>query len=69
MILEAADGRVAAIEVKASSSVNDGDERSLAYLRDRLGDRFVHGVVLHLGERATPLADRLTALPIGALWA
>jgi uncharacterized protein len=40
----------------------------LRYLRDRLGERFVNGVVLHIGDRPLPFGDRLTALPISALW-
>lgn len=69
VVLEAADGRVAGIEVKASSSVASRDARGLELLRDRLGDAFAHGVVLHLGESALPIGDRCTALPMTALWA
>lgn len=68
VVLESADGRVAAVEVKAAIDVDDHDTRWLRWFRDRLGDRFVHGVVLHLGDRPLPLGDRLTALPVSALW-
>lgn len=68
LILEADDGRIAGIEVKASSSVNAKDAKWLAKLRDRLGDRFVAGVVLHTGQTSGPLGDRLAALPIDVLW-
>ena len=68
VVVEARDGRVAAVEVKAAVDVDESDTRWLVYLRDRLGDRFVNGVVLHLGDRPRPLGDRLTALPIAALW-
>ena len=68
LIAESSDGRIVAVEVKAAVDVDEHDARWLAYLRDKLGDRFVNGVVLHLGDRARPLGDRLTAVPIAALW-
>lgn len=67
-VLEARDGRVVGIEVKASVSPSADATRGLAWLRDRLGDRFVRGVVLHMGEHALPHGDRITALPLSVLW-
>jgi predicted AAA+ superfamily ATPase len=67
-VLEARDGRVVAIEVKASVSPPGDANRGLVWLRDRLGERFVRGVVLHLGEHALPHGDRITAAPLSALW-
>ncbi len=68
LVLEAEDGRVAAVEVKASSRVTGDDLRGLAQLRDRLGTSFAAGAVLHLGERAYRADDRLWALPADRLW-
>jgi predicted AAA+ superfamily ATPase len=68
-VLEARDGRVVAIEVKASVSPPADAVRNLAWLRDRLGDRFVRGVLLHLGEHTLSHGDRITAAPLSALWA
>ena len=68
VIVEARDGRISAVEVKAAVDVDDADTRWLRYLRDKLGDRFTNGVVLHLGDRPRPLGDRLTALPVSTLW-
>jgi uncharacterized protein len=68
IIAETADGHIAGVEVKAAIDVDESDFRHLIYLRDRLGDRFVNGVVLHFGERPLPFGDRLTALPVSALW-
>lgn len=59
---------VVGIEVKAATTVDRGDARHLAYLRDRLGDRFVHGFVVYTGSVALPLGDRLQAIPAAALW-
>lgn len=69
VVVEARDGRVAGVEVKAARSVRQQDFRGLALLRDRLGDSFVQGVVLHIGDHPLSFGDRLTALPVSALWA
>ena len=68
LILESGDGRVVAVEMKAARDVDEIDFRWLAYLRDRLGDLFINGIVIHLGERPLPFGDRLTALPVSAVW-
>lgn len=60
---------VAGIEVKASSTVTEGDFRGLRFLRAKLGDRFSHGVLLYTGSQALPFGDRLSAVPLEALWA
>lgn len=67
-ILEANDGRVVAVKVKASSLVTGSDFRHLRLVRERLGSRFRAGIVLHTGEQAFSFGDRLAALPIAALW-
>ncbi len=68
-LLEAPDGRVVGVEVKAAATVERSGFRHLADLRDALGERFVRGVVLHAGSRATPFGERLAALPLSVLWA
>lgn len=70
-IIESSDGRVAAVEVKASTVPRPGDAAPMASLRDRLdrvGDDFVVGVVFHTGDRRVVLGDRLVGLPIADLW-
>lgn len=69
VILESADGRVVGVEIKATASPGNNDVRHLAWLRDELGPRFVAGVVLNSGQAVYPLGDRITAVPIAALWA
>jgi uncharacterized protein len=61
-------GRVAAVEVKAGGGSDRAAARHLIRLRDRLGDRFAAGVVLHTGPRGSRLGDRLYSLPISVLW-
>ncbi len=67
-VLESADGRVVAIEVKAGSTVRSEDLFGLRHLAERLGSRFVAGFVLYTGGQSLPFGDRLRALPIDALW-
>lgn len=71
VVLEAPDGRVVAVEVKASTVARPPDAAPMARLRDRLdgvGDDFVAGVVLHTGDRRVALGDRLVGLPLADLW-
>jgi predicted AAA+ superfamily ATPase len=69
VVLEKADGSVAAIEVKASATVAASDFAALKALRDQLGRQFRAGVVLYLGEQIVPSGDRLWLVPVPALWA
>lgn len=68
LVLEASDGRVCAVEVKAGSQLNAAATRGLEHLRDRLGERFVAGVVLNSGAHAQRIGDRLAVAPIEILW-
>ena len=68
LVIERDDGRVAAIEVKAGERVRAADFRGLRKLRDALGDRFLGGVVLHLGSHSYTPDDRLHAVPVDRLW-
>jgi len=68
VVIEGRDGRVVAIEVKATSSASSTDFRHLAWMRDKLGDRFVAGIVCNLGAESLPFGDRLMAVPVSALW-
>jgi len=70
-ILEAADGRVVAVEVKASTVPRAEDAAPMARLRDKLdglGSDFILGAVLHTGDRRVALGDRLVGVPIADLW-
>jgi hypothetical protein len=57
------------VEIKATASAGSNDARHLAWLRDQFGSRFVAGVVLTSGRAVYPLGERITAVPIAALWA
>jgi predicted AAA+ superfamily ATPase len=69
LVLEAADGRVVAVEIKATAAPTAEMARHLIWLRDELGDNLVAGVVLHTGPRPFRIDDRIHALPISSLWA
>lgn len=66
-MLEHADGRIVAIEVKSNSNIGGRSFKWLTKLRDALGQRFVQGIVLHAGSDALSFGNRLTAQPIAAL--
>ncbi len=67
-VLETPDGRVVGIEVKAASTVRASDAAGLTLLRDRLGERFIAGYVLHTGPSSIAIGDRIAAVPMDALW-
>lgn len=67
-ILERDDGRIIAIEVKASTRTQASDFRGLELLRDKIGSSFEAGAVLYPGERSFRFGDRLYACPIDQLW-
>lgn len=68
LLAEFGGDRVLAIEVKATAAPNHGDVAHLEWMRDRLGPRFLAGVVFHTGPSAFPIAEQIVALPIAALW-
>lgn len=69
LLVELGGGRVIGIEVKSDSAPTSESARHLVWLRERLGDRFVAGVVLHTGPRVYRLGDQVLAAPISTLWA
>ena len=68
IIVERPDGTVVAIEVKSARSVNQSDTSGLAFLRERLGDRFACGILFHTGPLTARFGDRIWAVPVAALW-
>jgi hypothetical protein len=68
VVLERADGSVAAIEVKASATVGASDFAAIQQLRDQLDKRFRAGIVLYLGDKVIPFGDKLWLVPLPLLW-
>jgi len=69
LILEHPDGRVVAVEVKATSTPTAQDFGGLRFLAHRLGSRFHFGVLLSAAPEATPFGPDMAVLPVSALWA
>ena len=67
LVIEREDGKIVALEVKASSRVTARDLRSLLKLRDKLQNQFLGGVVLYTGTRAYT-HDGIHIMPISRLW-
>ncbi len=68
LVLETADGRLAGIEVKSTALPSARDARGLVYLREKLGSRFIAGLILHTGTTAVTFGDRIAAVPMDVLW-
>lgn len=68
VVAELPGGDVLAIEIKATAAPTGADARHLVWLREKLGERFRAGAVLHTGPRPFALADDILALPICTLW-
>lgn len=68
LVLEHPDGRIVALEVKATSTPRTSDLSGLRFLSDRLGERFHFGVLLSAAPEATPFGPRMAALPVSAIW-
>ncbi|WP_328293548.1 ATP-binding protein [Kineococcus sp. NBC_00420] len=68
LAVERDDGTVIGIEIKAGGRLPGDDFRGLRALRDQIGEQFVAGYALYLGEHAYTYEDRLHALPLDRLW-
>ncbi len=68
LVVERAGGEVVGIEVKASANPHPRDASGLRLLRDKLGDRFKGGFLLHLGSDSIPVGERISAVPLATVW-
>lgn len=68
LVVEYDDGRVAGLEFKATAAPTRADVAHLQWLRQRIGDRFAVGALMHTGPEVFQLDDRILAVPICALW-
>jgi uncharacterized protein len=67
LIVERADQRVVAVEVKLGSSVDDHDVRNLLWLREQLGGEVLDAVVIHTGPQAYRRRDGVAVVPAALL--
>jgi len=68
LLIEARDGQIIAIEVKATAAPSLADARHLQWLSERLGARLTIGLLVHSGPRAFRLTEEIFAVPIASLW-
>lgn len=67
LIVERADGRVVAIEVKLTRDVRDRDVTHLRWLAERIGDDLLDAVVISTGTEAYRRADGIAVVPAALL--
>lgn len=68
IVLEARDGRLVGIEVKARLAIGSDDFKGLRALAARTKKKFHRGVLLYLGRTAVPFGPNLQSLPLTAVW-
>lgn len=67
LIVERADRRALAIEVKLARTVNDDDVKQLLWLRDHIGDELLDAIVIHTGPEAYRRPDGIGVVPAALL--
>lgn len=67
LIVERTDGRILAIEVKLSATVNDHDARHLRWLTQALGEHVVDAVIITTGRQAYRRPDGIAVIPAALL--
>lgn len=67
LIVQRADRRLVAIEVKFSTTVSDRDVRHLHWLRGQFGDDLLDAVVLTTGQEAYRRRDGIAVIPLALL--
>ena len=68
LVLERNDGAIVGIECKLANDVDPDDLAGLRRLRDGVGERFIGGVLVHLGDRIRSFGDRLLSVPVDVVW-
>ncbi len=67
-VLQAADGRLVGVSVCTSAVASPSDFKALEYFADVAGDDFHAGVVLTMGNSVQRVSEKLTAMPVSALF-
>ncbi len=67
LIVERADQRVVAIEVKLSGTAEQHDVKHLLWLPERIGDDLIDAVVIHTGPQAYRRKDGIAVVPAALL--
>ena len=67
LIVEKADGRVVALEVKLAGTITDADTRNLRWLKEKLGEDLLDSVVISTGRHAFRRKDNVAVVPAALL--
>lgn len=67
-IIERSDGKLVAVEVKATAKINASDFNTIKVFADETGKKFIRGIVFYTGNEAIPFAKNMHAIPIQSLW-
>ena len=67
LVVERGDGRVVAVKVKLTSTIDDEDVRHLHWLGDQIGDQLLDTVVLCTGPAAYRRPDGVAVIPLALL--
>jgi predicted AAA+ superfamily ATPase len=67
LIVERADGRVLAIEVKLARTIEDGDIGHLKWLEEKIGDELLDAVIVTTGPAAYRRGDGIGVVPAALL--
>lgn len=68
VIIENALDEIIAIEIKATSTLNQKDLTGLKKLKEIAKDKFKIGILLYDGDHTTSFGENLFAVPIASLW-
>jgi predicted AAA+ superfamily ATPase len=67
LVVERADGRVVALEVKATATPNDGDVKHLHWLAGQIGDELLDAAIITTGRHAYRREDGIAVIPAALL--
>jgi predicted AAA+ superfamily ATPase len=68
IILENAQGRIVAIEVKAASKIRESDVGNMQTLKSAVGTKFHKGIILYRGRGVVPYGPDIHGLPLECVW-
>lgn len=67
-IIERSDGKLVAVEVKATAKIAASDFIHIKSFAEETGMKFLRGIVFYTGREAIPFAKNMYALPVETLW-
>jgi hypothetical protein len=68
IVLEAPDGTLVGVEVKAAATLGATDFRGLEALHESVGKRLHRGIVFYSGSEVLPFGEAFWGVPFSAIW-